>query len=833
MRTVFKIQPTASDCLRALIYNQRKLLSKSRSAWRYLTFFTLSLAAWGSVGYFAFLPAGSDSSAWLFPSLGAALAISILSQIATNRAILRFAAGEIRRTQSIALEQEGIRISGTDGESFVRWQGIRTIEVTAGNLLIYLDQISFLLMPATAFVDAAERDAFVDHVLRHTGQSSPIFQPVGNTQSSVSPELAMESSGGWSNLGINLKLGLRLAFFLRPNGNGPCVSWSQFVTLILFGIGVPFVFALVRIGPNGTFASYALPAALFDLPVMIFAAWGIALLAGQPQRTLALLTVFASIAIPIDVVCLLAHTATADYQAWLPRRWNYFSYYLPPLWFASASGIAAIRVFGIVKRQWIGTCTVAALLIGLPLSEVYHGGELWTAPYDEAAEENSRRYKSLALEDTFYLQPKLLEQQLAGLKPGRKGIVDLYFVGAAGYSGQDVFMKEVRSVSALFKERFGTEGRSVLLINNAKSVAEYPIASGTSLRLTLRRIAELMDRDEDILFLFLTSHGSKDHKFSLDFWPMRFNTLDPKRLREILDESGIKRRVIVVSACYSGGFIDALKDDNSLVIAASAPDKNSFGCSNEADFTYFGKAYFDEALRQTYSFVEAFEMAKPRIAEREHKEDHDASDPRIHIGPAIREPLAALALQQAASPASTPPSESGVVRDEYDTYFDLVGLDRRVAQYRRECLREMGLMSPSVQVAKNPDAFGGVTPNSPYWPQLAASWQDYAESWCKAATGETAYRNAFRQAWQARPDKKDIQTAIDFYATPLGRRVLRVDEEVWSVANTALVDARAEFSQRIMQKLQEEQARILASYQKDVDTARRRTAKGNPGNPAQ
>ena len=65
----------------------------------------------------------------------------------------------------------------------------------------------------------------------------------------------------------------------------------------------------------------------------------------------------------------------------------------------------------------------------------------------------------------------------------------------------------------------------------------------------------------------------------------------------MLDDAGIRNRVIVVSSCYSGTFVDALRDDDTLVMTASAKDRNSFGCSNEADFTYFGKAYFDEALR--------------------------------------------------------------------------------------------------------------------------------------------------------------------------------------------------------------------------------------------
>jgi hypothetical protein len=81
------------------------------------------------------------------------------------------------------------------------------------------------------------------------------------------------------------------------------------------------------------------------------------------------------------------------------------------------------------------------------------------------------------------------------------------------------------------------------------------------------------------------------------------------------------------------------------VISASAVDKNSFGCSNEADWTYFGKAYFDEALRKTHSFVDAFEAAKPVIAEREKTEGYVASEPQIALGESIKPKLLKLTQQ--------------------------------------------------------------------------------------------------------------------------------------------------------------------------------------------
>ena len=224
---------------------------------------------------------------------------------------------------------------------------------------------------------------------------------------------------------------------------------------------------------------------------------------------------------------------------------------------------------------------------------MYWGQPLWDRPAQAAAEEEQADAgPDPAMEDYFYQQPKLLEKALAELKPRVPGHSNLFFLTAAGYAGQDVFMREALTIQSQFDQRFGTEGHSLALVNNPATLEQLPIASATSLRLALKRMGQLMDKEQDILFLYLTSHGGADHKLAVEFGPMQFNDVDPQVLRQLLDESGIKHRVVVVSACYSGGFIEPLKNDDTLVITAAAADKVSFGCSNEADFTYFGRAYF-------------------------------------------------------------------------------------------------------------------------------------------------------------------------------------------------------------------------------------------------
>ena len=78
------------------------------------------------------------------------------------------------------------------------------------------------------------------------------------------------------------------------------------------------------------------------------------------------------------------------------------------------------------------------------------------------------------------------------------------------------------------------------------------------------------------MFLYLTSHGSKHQKLSVIFMPLRLNDVEPHFLKESLDSSGIKYRVLVISACYSRLFIEPLMDDYTIILTSSASGKQSF-----------------------------------------------------------------------------------------------------------------------------------------------------------------------------------------------------------------------------------------------------------------
>ncbi|WP_199688072.1 C13 family peptidase [Noviherbaspirillum sedimenti] len=158
----------------------------------------------------------------------------------------------------------------------------------------------------------------------------------------------------------------------------------------------------------------------------------------------------------------------------------------------------------------------------------------------------------------------------------------------------------------------------------------------------MNTIARRMDREKDILFLFLTSHGSKKHELTLNQNGIELRDLEAKELGKLLKESGIRWKVVLVSACYAGGFIDPLKDEHTMVIAAARHDRTSFGCSDENDFTYFGKAFFQESLPGARSFGEAFRTARTLVAQWEAKDfnkvEGGKDDEQMHSEPQIHHP---------------------------------------------------------------------------------------------------------------------------------------------------------------------------------------------------
>lgn len=232
------------------------------------------------------------------------------------------------------------------------------------------------------------------------------------------------------------------------------------------------------------------------------------------------------------------------------------------------------------------------------------------------------------LETALYSQDSLLEQQFAALAASTEA-VELYVLAVAGDGTQRVFRREVDYLRQLASDNFQAASRTLVLANSKHYLGQYPLATRTSLERSLEALAQRMG-PEDILFLYMTSHGSEDHQFSLQLKGLRLPDISAQVLAQLLRSAAIEWKVVVVSACYSGGFIPPLANDKTLVMTAAASDKASFGCSDDAQFTYFGRALLEQSLAETDSFVAAFEQAKNLVSEWEKEREITPSEPQIY-----------------------------------------------------------------------------------------------------------------------------------------------------------------------------------------------------------
>ena len=329
------------------------------------------------------------------------------------------------------------------------------------------------------------------------------------------------------------------------------------------------------------------------------------------------------------------------YDMYTDRKYLYVIY---SIWVITSIANSISSILRLKRREILTTWLILIFLLFIPLNYLGLGG-FWYRSHND--EDEYSKFRHINIEDTYYNQFNLIKNLEKNIVPENKNYEGFYFVGFAGDATQNVFMKEIKYVKELFDKRFNTKGRSIALINNVDTMSSLPLASKSNLNLVIQHIGKVMNPEEDILFLYLTSHGSKQKGLYVEFMPLDLNMIDPISLKEILNNSGIKYRILVISACYSGVFTEPLKDENTLIMTASAPDKQSFGCSNEGDFTYLGKALFEEQLSHSFSLLDAFRKAIESINKREKIEGLEPSQPQLFVGEEIGKKLELLSQKLA------------------------------------------------------------------------------------------------------------------------------------------------------------------------------------------
>lgn len=437
----------------------------------------------------------------------------------------------------------------------------------------------------------------------------------------------------FADLAANLRCGLR-TLLLRPLALDECrASADQLVLLVVIVLAARLLLDLFFNGVDGYFNVHALSAEITLAAALLLAGFAAGRLANEPRLLLGYpIVVLAMEPFFLALQALLDLTVRTSSLVSPGAAWSVENGFTA--WFLGAALVVLLRLTPGHHLRSIAVfaayCTVfVASLWWLPRQE------LWMARVSDTEQQQA----TIADEAAFHAQPALLERGLDALAPERPGVTDIYFVGFAAYAHEDVFMKEIRVIEQLFRERFDAAGRTIALVNNPKTAQELPVATVTNLTRVLRHVGSVMNREEDVLVLYVTSHGTEKHRLAVVNSPLKLDDITPAGLKRALDESGIKWRVLAISACYAGGFIAPFKDETTLIMTAADAVKPSFGCGTESDFTFFGKAVFDEELRRTHSFADAFARARETIARREREHRFEPSNPQIHVGRAIAQKL--------------------------------------------------------------------------------------------------------------------------------------------------------------------------------------------------
>ena len=260
--------------------------------------------------------------------------------------------------------------------------------------------------------------------------------------------------------------------------------------------------------------------------------------------------------------------------------------------------------------------------------------EQWRDPVDDLAEHRK------------------LTRALATLQPQRAGTVDAYVIWIA-LDSDPVFAREARVARAVLSARYGAQGRTIVLAGSDGSApSTLPRGTPETFGIALARVAELMNRNEDVLVVYTTGHGTPYGLYYNDA-DNGYGAISPNRLHDILDQVGIRNRLLILSACFSGVFVPRMQAENTAIVTAASADRSSFGCVAENDWTFFGDAMINHALRKPQSLVAAGLEAGGLIMQWEAQGGVTPSNPQVSYGSKVDAWLAPLEARMPKT--DTPP----------------------------------------------------------------------------------------------------------------------------------------------------------------------------------
>jgi hypothetical protein len=431
----------------------------------------------------------------------------------------------------------------------------------------------------------------------------------------------------------NLRAGLRLAFFRRVGRGDFRVGVAELLVLVvassLLDVGIDYV----KYGPDAEFSWLGVAGETYAFGVVTLLAGVLSVLYRRATLVLSVPVVLFASYPSLQFIHLLPRLADPDspVYALLALVEEYLLLGWAVVLFVRSVAVALEATH---PHRWL-RATAGGLLLLAPLwfGSVFAPDVPWWRS-QTVANGADPGAPNPASEPVLEAQKVLLDQALGALEDGRAG-TDLYAVGFAA-SGLDAFRADVLAAIKVLDERWVTDGRSITLVNHPASLLETPMATVSNLRATLEELHSAIDPDEDVVLLYFAGNGRDGGSIEVALPPLDLVPLTPQGVRRMLDEAGIRWRIIIVSACHSGAWRDALAGETTVVITATGDGDAGEGCRLEADGTAFGNALFGTGFAEADTVTGAFARARERLLTRPAADPGDpAAGPQLSVGTAI------------------------------------------------------------------------------------------------------------------------------------------------------------------------------------------------------
>jgi hypothetical protein len=427
----------------------------------------------------------------------------------------------------------------------------------------------------------------------------------------------------------NLRAGARLALFARVQRQDFRVDAAQILLAVVVSALVDNAADWIRESPDAVFDWAALGAELASFAVLVAIAALLAWAFSDVSLILALPIVVLTSLLLVQITNVVPYLAGAleDLPAWLPET----LYYLVLVWFLAVLWRSAFVTIQPGPRRFARSLA-GAVLLAVPLflpAGALPDASWWRQADAPPAVDSSNP----ASEPVLALQRELQEEALGEIEDHTQGETDLYFVAFAPDGAGAKWRPHIARAKKIMDDHWGTQRRSLAYVNDVTMLTEAPMATVTHLREALEEIAAASNPDEDIVMLYLAGRSNPDGSLSVSLPPLGLVQLTAAGLAHLLRQAGIRWRVVVIATCVAQPFIEALADDQTLVIAATG--RSERGCGSGDEPTALGDALFSETLSRATSLPAAFESARQALG-------HRGPTPLLHVGEAIGAQLARL-----------------------------------------------------------------------------------------------------------------------------------------------------------------------------------------------